>query len=117
MKEVYLMKFRNLPFIISAIVMAAHFLRSNSFILVLLCLGAPWLLFIQKRWVVMALRLLSILFAVVWMAALNAIIQERVLEGRSWLASGIILGVVALFTLFSGWLLKVPQPAVNNAAG
>lgn len=55
------------------------------------------------------LQLLTIPAALIWLMTLRSIIQERVFEHRSWTASGIILGAVALFTLFAGWLLNSPD--------
>lgn len=99
------MKFRHIPLILSALLVAAHFLRSYSLLPMFLSLAAPLLLLVKKRWSVYILQGLCAVAAIIWVLALNDIIQQRLLEGRSWLASGIILGVVALFTLFSGWLL------------
>lgn len=99
------MKLRILPLVISAFLLAAHFLRSSSFLPVVLCFLVPFLLFIKKRWIIWVLQVFTVFAAVIWMAALKAIIQERIFEGRSWLASVIILGLVAFFTLGSGlWL-------------
>lgn len=103
------MKIRIVPLFLSAVLMAAHFLRSNSFLPVLICLGFPLLFLIKRRWVLVVMQSLTIGFALVWGVALYAIIQERILEGRSWVASAIILCVVAFFSLFSGWLLNSPQ--------
>jgi hypothetical protein len=93
------------PFILSALLAGAHFLRSNSLLPVLLCLAAPLLLLIRQRWSLYVLQVFSVVVALLWLLTLWGIIQERIYEGRSWLASGIILGLVALFTLFAGWLL------------
>ncbi|MCX6064238.1 MAG: hypothetical protein NT121_00550 [Chloroflexi bacterium] len=107
------MKLRIVPLILSAVVMAAHFLRSNSLLQVLLCLALPFLLLIKKRWSLRVVQTLTVLFALLWLGALNEIIQVRILESRSWTASAIILGVVAVFSLFSGWLLNSPKVKDN----
>jgi hypothetical protein len=107
------MKLRILPLIISALLLAAHFLRSSSLLLVVLCLLVPFLLFIKKRWVLWVLQVFTVIAAVMWMIALKAIIQTRIFEGRSWVASGIILGLVALFTLSSGLWLNTSQVKNN----
>jgi hypothetical protein len=103
------MKSRLIPLILAAVVMAAHFLRSFSLLPMLLCLAVPLLLLVKKRWSLRVVQALTVVFALIWMAALYGIIQERIFEARSWTASAIILGGVALFTLFSGWLLEAPQ--------
>ena len=100
------MKLRIAPFILSATIVAAHFLRSYDLLPMLLCLAAPALLLIKKQWVLIVLQFLCLIAVVIWMFTLYGIIQERILEGRSWVASAMILGAVAAFTLFSGWLLN-----------
>jgi hypothetical protein len=102
------MKFRNLPLILSAVLIAAHFLRSYSFVPMILCIVSPFLLLIKKRWSLVFLQSLTVVSAMIWLAALYSIIQERMMMGRSWLASAIILGGVAIFALYSGWLLDAP---------
>lgn len=107
------MKSRLIPLILSAVLLAAHFLRSFDLLPMLLCLLAPFLLLIKKRWVLRVLQALTIISALVWLYTLYGIIQERIFEGRSWTASAIILGVVAAFSLFSGWLLNSPKVKDN----
>lgn len=107
------MKLRYLPNILAAILLAAHFLRSFSLVPMAICLLAPFLLLMKKRWSLVILQVLTISAAVIWLLTLRGIIQERVFEQRSWTASAIILGVVALFTLFAGWLLN-SQKAKND---
>ena len=100
------MKLRYIPIILAAILLAAHFLRSFSMIPMALCLLAPFLLLIRKRWSLLTLQFATIPAALIWLITLYGIIQQRIFEQRSWTASAIILGVVAAFTLFAGWLLS-----------
>ena len=103
------MKLRYLPIILAAILLAAHFLRSYNILPMMLCLLAPFLLLIRKRWSLLTLQLSTIPAALIWLYTLYEIIQQRIFEGRSWTASAIILGVVAAFTVFAGWLLSSSQ--------
>ena len=103
------MKLRTLPMILSAVLLAAHFLRSYSLLPMTICLLAPFLLLIKRRWSLVTLQLLTIPAAIIWLSTLSSIIQQRIYEQRSWTASAIILGVIALFTLFAGWLLNSSQ--------
>ncbi len=103
------MKLRFIPIILAAILLAAHFLRSFSLLPMILCLLAPFLLLIRKRWSLLTLQLSTIPAALIWLVTLNGIIQQRIFEQRSWTASAIILGVVAGFTILSGWLLTSPE--------
>jgi len=102
------MKLRISLLALSAILVAAHFLRYGELIPVLLCLAAPFLLLIKKRWALVAVQLLTVVAAIVWMFALYDIIQQRIFEGDSWAAAAIILGSVAGYTLLTGWLLESP---------
>jgi len=103
------MKLRYIPIILASVLIAAHFLRTFSLVPMTVCLLAPFLLLIKKRWSPITLQLLTIPAALIWLITLNGIIQQRIFEDRSWTASAIILGGVALFTLFAGWLLNSPE--------
>lgn len=102
------MKLRITLLALAAVLIAAHFLRTSSIIPMLVCLAAPFLLLIKKRWSLLTVQALTVVAAVIWLFTLDGIIQQRLLEGRSWTASGIILGVVAGYTLLTGWLLNSP---------
>jgi hypothetical protein len=102
------MKLRIILLALAAILLAAHFLRTFTIIPMLTCLAAPFILFVKKRWSLLAIQALTVVAAVIWLFTLNDIIQQRLFEGRSWTASAIILGVVAGYTLLTGWLLNSP---------
>ncbi|MBI5353191.1 MAG: hypothetical protein HZB50_11180 [Chloroflexi bacterium] len=102
------MKLRISLLALSAILVAAHFLRYGDLIFMLLSLTAPFLLLIKKRWSLITVQSMTVIAAIIWLFALNDIIQQRIYEGRSWTASAVILGVVAGYTLLTGWLLESP---------
>ncbi len=102
------MKLRITLLALAAILIAAHFLRTFSMVPMLLCLAAPFLLLIKKRWSLLAVQALTVVAALIWLLTLQGIIQERLIEGRSWVPSAIILGVVSAYTLLTGWLLNSP---------
>jgi hypothetical protein len=102
------MKLRIALLALAAILLAAHFLRTFSIIPMLICLAAPFLLLIKKRWSLLTVQALTVAAAIIWLFTLQGIIQLRIQEGRSWTASAIILGVVAGYTLLTGWLLNNP---------
>ena len=102
------MKLRISLLAFAALLIAAHFLRISSFLPMLICLAAPFILLIKKRWSVLVIQAFTVIAAAIWMLTLYGIIQQRLLEGRSWTASAIILGVVAGYTLLTGWLLNSP---------
>ncbi|MEI6289467.1 MAG: hypothetical protein WCP19_03460 [Chloroflexota bacterium] len=99
------MKARNIPFIVSCLLLAAHFLRINAFIPVLICLLIPLMLFIRIKIIPILLQILSIGACLIWLYTLWGIIQERIIQNRSWVPSAIILGTVIIFTLWSAYLL------------
>jgi hypothetical protein len=103
------MKLRLIPLILNALLVVAHFLRSDSLFRMLLCLAAPGLLFIKKYWSLVVLQALFVAAVLIWLFALYDIIQQRLMEGQRWWPSAIILGLVAVFALYSGWLLETPQ--------
>jgi len=103
------MKLRIILLALAAILITAHFLRSFSILPMLICLAAPFLLFIKKRWSLIIVQALTVLATIIWLFTLNDIIQQRIFEGRSWTASAIILGVAAGYTLLTGWLLSNPS--------
>ena len=97
------MKLRIFLLALSAILLAAHFLRTFS-----ISLSAPFILLIKKRGSLLAVQALTVVAATIWLFTLQGIIQLRIQEGRSWTASAIILGVVAGCTILTGWLLNSP---------
>jgi hypothetical protein len=100
------MKLRISLLALATILIAAHFLRTSSFFLMLICVAAPFLLFVKKRWSLLTVQSLTVVAALIWLLTLYGIIQERIFVGRSWTASAIILGLVAGYTLLTGWLLN-----------
>lgn len=93
---------------LAAVLMAAHFLRTASFLPMLFSLAAPFLLLIRKRWSLVTVQSLTVIAALVWLLTLSDIIQQRVFEGRSWTVSAVILCVVAGYNLLTGWLFGSP---------
>lgn len=103
---------RIVPLLITSLLLAAHFLRGGSLGLVIVLLLAPLLLLIRKRWSLILVQLSAYVAAAVWLYTTFHVVQERMMFGRPWGAPVIILGSVALFSLFAGLLLN--SPAVKN---
>ncbi len=93
-------------FVLAALLLGAHFLRSGSLGLVALCLAAPLLFFHQRRWTLWLLQVLSYCGVAIWVLAALRIVQERQSSGQSWTVAAIILAAVALFTLAAGLSLN-----------
>ncbi|MBI5963483.1 MAG: hypothetical protein HY863_08430 [Chloroflexi bacterium] len=102
------MKLRITLLALAATLLAAHFLRTSSIIPMLISLAVPFILLIKKRWTLLTVQALTFVAAIIWLFTLNGIIQQRIQDGRSWTASAVILGVVAGYTLLTGWLLESP---------
>jgi hypothetical protein len=90
-----------LPVIISALLLAAHFLRADQLLLVVVSLAFPLLLLPRNKWATRVVQLILFLGALEWVGTLMGIIDERQVTGESWTAAAIILGSVALFTAAS----------------
>ncbi|GAB4450137.1 MAG: hypothetical protein Kow0031_32600 [Anaerolineae bacterium] len=92
--------------LLSAILLAAHFLRAGNLLLMALCLLLPALLLIRRPWSLWLLQGFAYLGAFIWLTTLAQIVLARMAVGRSYGASVAILGAVALLTLLSGALLN-----------
>jgi len=99
-------KLRVIPFILSFILLGAHFLRFGNIPLTLITLLIPFLLFIKKRWILHGLQILTLLGSLFWIKVTIDEAWVRVMAGVSWTRLALILGTVAIFTLWSAWLLS-----------
>lgn len=100
------MKLRIVLVVIAALLIAAHFLRQGSLVLMAICLSAPLLLTIRNRWSVIVLQVMLYGAAAIWIHVMLHLIELRTMAGRSWGIAAVILGVVALFTSLAGILLN-----------
>lgn len=92
--------------ILSGLLIAAHFLRSGSLLVVGLAVLFPFLLFTGRLWAARLVQLLLVVSAVEWVRTLISIAQRRRSAGEPWTRMAAILGGVALFTLASAWLIQ-----------
>lgn len=90
-----------LPVLFSALLIAAHCLRSGHPILALLCLAAPLLLLIRRPAAVRLVQLALVLAALEWVRTAAVLAAWRSDTGLPWIRMAIILGAVAAFTLGS----------------
>lgn len=103
------MKSRIINYSFMILLLAAHFSRANNDILAVLTLAIPLLLFIKQKWVIDTLQAISFLSALIWMYGGYQYIQLRIETGDDWLRLLIIMGGVALYSLWSGYWLRSPQ--------
>jgi len=93
--------------ILSALLIAAHYLREGTYPLVLLSLAFPVLLLVTKNWARWVVEALLILAAIEWVRTLLALISERQAIGQSYTAAAAILGGVAVLTAASAVVLEL----------
>lgn len=105
-----------IPPILSALVLAAHFLRGYfsplrsaiHLVLILVSLTIIPLVLIPRRWTIRLAQGLLLLGSAVWLLTLVMLVQERQEQDLPWTAAAIILGSVMLFTALSALLLETP---------
>jgi hypothetical protein len=100
------MIFRVTLYALAALLLGAHFYRAGNFLLVALCVAAPFLFLHRKRWSLILLQVLAYGAATTWLEATMQLIDVRRQIGQPWTAAAIILGAVALFTIVTGLLLN-----------
>ena len=88
------------------LLLGAHFLRSGSLILALICALLPLLLMVRRR---SALRVIQVALAAgvpIWIHTAFVLTRIRMQLGTPWLRMVLILSVVSLFTGLCVWLLN-----------
>ncbi len=95
-------------FVLAALLLGAHFLRSGNLVAAALCACAPLTLLHRRRWVLVALQILAYGAAVSWLIVAAGLVEARQQEGRSWTLAVIILASTALITALAGILLNSP---------
>ncbi|HDR03711.1 MAG TPA: 4Fe-4S binding protein [Candidatus Marinimicrobia bacterium] len=91
--------------IFSSLLLAAHFLRDANWSWLLISLLFPLFLSFKRRWAHQLLAIFYLLMAFEWLNTALAIYEIRVITGEAWLRMALILGVVALFTLWTALLI------------
>jgi len=93
-------------FVLAALLLGAHYLRAGNILLVVVCVAAPLLFCVKKRWTLIVLQVLAYGAALVWVDALIRLVGLREQNGQPWTAAAIILGGVAVLTVVAGLLLN-----------
>jgi hypothetical protein len=92
-------------YIVAAVLIAAHFVRVGNLIGVALCLAAPLLFLVRRRWSLMLLQWLAYVAAAIWLAIAWQIVELRLAFGQPWLRAMLILAAVAGVSMLAGFLL------------
>ena len=100
------MFFRVIPLILASLIISAHFFRHLNYPLMIVSFLAPFMLFIKRRWSLITVQVFTILGGGVWLITIAEIAKVRILVVEPWGKMAVILGVVALFTIFAGQLLN-----------
>ena len=95
-----------LPIILSAILSAAHFYRSDALFFVVISILLPFLLFSKNHWVPKIITASLLLMAAEWIRTLFVFIEQYQAAGVSWTRMAIILIGVALFSALSAIVFK-----------
>jgi hypothetical protein len=100
---------QHIPPILSAILLAAHFMRDGHALLLLVCLGMPLLLISPTKTRIRIYQFFLVVGALVWASTAVGIAAERLASGRPWMRMAVIIGVVTLWTLWSAWLFETKR--------
>jgi len=95
-----------IPPIIAFLLLAAHFFRSDSLVLVLVCVVAISLVFVRRPWAARTIQLCLLLGSAEWLHSTISLILSRSQTGQPFLRLAIILGGVTLFTALSSLVFQ-----------
>ena len=90
-----------LDMLLITFVTAAHFSRVQNDWFALACLVFPFILLSKKEWVMRIFQVFLLFGGAIWIERTISLVRMRQRIGESWVRLAIILGVVALFTIFS----------------
>ena len=107
------MKSKTIPFIITCVLIAAHFLRDGNILMVLVSLIFPLLLLVKKKWVLILSQLFAYMGGGLWLGTTMQIANERIAFNEDWTRMAIILGTVTAFSIFSGFSLNHQKVTEN----
>ena len=93
-----------IPVYLSALLLAAHFLRAGWMPAAALALLSPYILLIRRKWAARTMQMILLFASVEWVRTLLGIMAYRRAAGEPWLRMAAILGGVALFTACSSLL-------------
>ena len=97
-----------IPTLLSLLVLAAHFLRGDQLVLMLITCAAPLLLLVRRTWATRLLQAILIIGALEWVRTTLQIQAVRIEQGRDWQRMATILYSVAAFTFVSALVFFLP---------
>ena len=99
---------RLLPVLLSALLIGAHFFRHRNWLLLAAVVAVTALLLVKNRWAARLVQLGLLLAALEWLRSLFTLVRSRQAMGMEWHRLAAILGAVALATLLSGLVFRLP---------
>lgn len=100
---------QHIPAIISALLLAAHFLRGGHLVMTLICLAMPLLLISPTKARIRLYQTFLILSALVWIFAAADIALDRIAAGMPWIRMAIILGIVTILNIAAALLFETKR--------
>lgn len=94
------------PAALSALVLAAHFLRRGQVVPCVLCLAMVAALFVRSRWTPRVLQVFLLFATAVWVASIATLVPQRMAAGEPWVRLAAILGAVGAVSLAGAALLS-----------
>ena len=88
------------------LLLAAHFSRADSPVLMLAVLGFPFLFFLRKVWTLQVLQVVAYTAAVIWIFSAYEYMVIRISEGHDWQRLLIILFSVAIYSAWTGYFVN-----------
>ncbi len=99
------------PTFLSALLLAAHFLRGGAILLAATSLAAAALAAVPRAWAARTVQAVLVLASAEWCRTLIRIAAERRAAGVPWLRMAVILGAAAVFAFAAALLYETRRLA------
>ncbi len=98
---------RLIPVFLSALLLGAHFFRAGLTYLAALIVLIPVVLLVKRAWGARLTQFVLFLGGIEWIRTLLVFVAARREMEQPWTRLAVILGTVALFTIWSGLLFSL----------
>lgn len=98
-----------LPAISGFLLLALHFFRSDNLPAIFICFLMLSLMGIRRPWVAHTLQVCLLIGAAEWIRTTTSLVIARNEDGEPFLRLSLILGAVAIFTLFSALVFRTKR--------
>lgn len=105
MKKIFLIA----PFVVAALILAAHFFRIGQLPIVSICLGFPAILLYKKPAALFMARAFMVVAILEWGKTTAQFIVERMDAGTDWTRFALIMGCVIAFNIIALVILCVSK--------